>query len=929
MSPTIDDANKEVESNASNSDTWEAFLRSYRSLEYDAANVASKSPAKAYDAYYMNEINDLMQKGGNTVYISFEHVNDAISLGSRIINNDLEETQKVLSRLVQTILFEPDAARLSAQLAAFRILQEMHPAYAKEVAKEFSVQFKDIGIHVEIPEVNHTMESQIISLDGFVTMVDEKTRKDTIESVWICPQGDETTIDGDKKPGKCDYCSARNLKPMPEREKKRTMREFELQQRFDKVGEGRMAMPITVKIIDKDLVNTVKGGDFVKVDGIVRTRKVGKGSDSTSMFYIEASSIEQKSDDQFMNVFQRKTAFLEEQVKHAIHRETARFDYQKCINSIAPSIYGHNIMKESLLLQLIGSPAFTLPDGQKYRGTISLLFCGDPATGKSVLARSVSKLYPRSVLVNAQATTKVGLTASVMRQDGVSRMEAGAYLMARGGIVVLDEMQLLQKEEKGTLLEVMDDNQTIAIQKGGFRTKTPLEAACCTLALGNPLEGRWDRTKNIYENTGLRPENVSRFDLIFVFTDNANPEEDEKVTEHWLKNLGKGIRNEEYENAGEEYIRRIQEIENEGLIHPMQYMAYLIRYIRNEFVPKVKYEYNSPAIRKITKFYLAMRKIDGNLFAPTKDDLREGRSPPKVPAVGPRQLAALVRFTMASAAAHFRTEMTEEDADIAINLMSTSLTSSGFTTTEDISRKSWMIAPVRKSSLTDFDVLRRAEKLHKEYFKEVRRRYHDFEKLVKELGFRRCPDCNATGQQTAGDGSIFPCEVCGGRGGFLAEMSINELIGYLQVRRNPTWTNNDIQDAITKFKKVGAIEVSPRHPSYLKLTGDHWTAPLVDNYSWLDLIVGEDENKQEYGVENFEASQSTKPEGHGSLIPTAYDMMIQNGEEVNLAAEYEKANPVEMQRMEEILQKSAEEEEAKQQEEEEENETTVSQEEES
>lgn len=57
--------------------------------------------------------------------------------------------------------------------------------------------------------------------------------------------------------------------------------------------------------------------------------------------------------------------------------------YQRLVQSIAPTVYGHEIVKKGVLLQLLGGVHKQTPEGINLRGDINVCIVGDPSTSKS------------------------------------------------------------------------------------------------------------------------------------------------------------------------------------------------------------------------------------------------------------------------------------------------------------------------------------------------------------------------------------------------------------------------------------------------------------------------------------------------------------------------------------------------------------------
>ena len=56
---------------------------------------------------------------------------------------------------------------------------------------------------------------------------------------------------------------------------------------------------------------------------------------------------------------------------------------KKLINSIAPSIYGHDFVKKGIALAMFGGMPKDVGGKHKIRGDINMLLLGDPGTAKS------------------------------------------------------------------------------------------------------------------------------------------------------------------------------------------------------------------------------------------------------------------------------------------------------------------------------------------------------------------------------------------------------------------------------------------------------------------------------------------------------------------------------------------------------------------
>src|SRR3990167_4540837 len=165
--------------------------------------------------------------------------------------------------------------------------------------------------------------------------------------------------------------------------------------------------------------------------------------------------------------------------------------YDKLINSVAPSIYGHLDIKEAMILQLFGGVRKIKDDGTKTRGDLHMLLVGDPGTGKSQILQFITKIAPKARFISGKGATSAGITASIVKDEFLRgwALEAGAMVLANKGIAIIDELDKMGSEDRSALHEAMEQQQ-ITINKANIQAT--LRAETTVLAAANPRLGRFD-----------------------------------------------------------------------------------------------------------------------------------------------------------------------------------------------------------------------------------------------------------------------------------------------------------------------------------------------------------------------------------------------------------------------------------------------------
>jgi replicative DNA helicase Mcm len=544
-------------------------------------------------------------------------------------------------------------ALLDAPLPILRAAHDALLEYDLPIECKLDAEVRIINVpdKIKIRDLRSNHVGKLISIEGLIRKATE-VRPKLAEAGFECLScGNITTVEQDeaklKEPAECSHRVCRKKGPFKlnfTHSKFVDAQKIRLQEAPEGLKGGEQPQMLDANV-EATLAGKVFPGDRVAMTGLLRVaqRQYQNVKSTTFDLFLDANSIEIQ-DKEFRDI----EILQEDEAKIIELAGRAGID-QAIISSIAPSIYGYEIVKEAIALQLFSGVPKTLPDGSHLRGDIHILLVGDPGIAKSQLLRYVVQLAPRGIYTSGKSSTSAGLTATAIKDefgDGRWTLEAGALVLADQGIAAVDEMDKMRAEDRSSLHEAMEQ-QTVSVAKAGIMAN--LKSRCALLGAANPRYGRFDPYESIAEQINMQPTLLSRFDLIFVLTDVPNEDRDTGIAKHILQShfagelASSGFPNEEIEAAM-------------SVIRPVIESDLLRKFIG--YAKRINPILTDDAKQQFIDYYVGLRKQGG-----------EGSPIP----ITARQLEALVRLAEASARTRLSKWVTLDDAKRVIQIVESCL----------------------------------------------------------------------------------------------------------------------------------------------------------------------------------------------------------------------------------------------------------------
>jgi len=556
--------------------------------------------------------------------------------------------------------------------AATRHTLRLFPSY-HTIRDEIHVRISDVPLADSLRDMRHTHLDNLVKVSGVITRRSGVFPQLKL-AYYDCVKCKFTTgpfriedstshssgLDGANRdvsdvhaPASCPECQSEGpFRINSTRSRYRNYQRINLQERPGSIPPGRVPRTKEVVFLD-DLVDCARPGEEVEITGVfchsydsLLTQRSGFPVFQT---YISANHVRKKED-------ASSAANLSESDRKEI-LELARDTNigKRIVQSIAPSIYGHDHVKMALAMALFGAVPKNVDDKHRIRGDVNVLILGDPGTAKSQMLKYAEATAPRAVYSTGKGASAVGLTANV-HKDPLTRewtLEGGALVLADRGVCLIDEFDKMNEQDRTSIHEAMEQ-QTISVSKAGIVTS--LQARCSVIAAANPIGGRYDSSCTLAENVELTDPILQRFDCLCVLQDLVDPVADERLSSFVTKTHATSIPTSEVARGVELAPERSSLELGDGVgsvdLIPQSLLRKYIQYARANCRPALRG--GTFDQEKIASLYVQLRKESTN----------SGGVP-----IAVRHIESIMRMAEAHAKMHLRDYVRDDDMDASIRIM--------------------------------------------------------------------------------------------------------------------------------------------------------------------------------------------------------------------------------------------------------------------
>ena len=282
--------------------------------------------------------------------------------------------------------------------------------------------------------------------------------------------------------------------------------------------------------------------------------------------------------------------------------------------SYAPDVEGYKSEKKSLIIQ--GAQRKN-KRGDRAKTKSHIAIFGDPGVSKSVLSKFSIKVTQGSSYSSGSGSSGVGLTASVIKEDGIGWVMKPGQLPLTRELAVLDEYNLITDEDKPKLQEAMSESK-ISINKAGISASPSV--SCGIFALANPVRGIFDNNQTITKQLNLLPQQLNRFDAIFVKIDSKDIKKDEKIAKIMLNRYSNTIEAEYDVLFLRKFFTYVRNLEEPILTEESKkILIKLYKKVRQKTKDNISTLINPRFLESMTRFSTGHAKLRGSEKVVKKD----------------------------------------------------------------------------------------------------------------------------------------------------------------------------------------------------------------------------------------------------------------------------------------------------------------------
>lgn len=574
-----------------------------------------------------------------TIYYIFDNTNYSKKL-NKILNKESKELIIDLKEL-ENKLYSNEFDNLTEFIiintkGATNLIQSIiHDRYdTKRSLPNFEIRFKGIEKTLLKDLINKNL-NKLVEITGTIKAITE-TKATPSEFMYTCTncgriqykQAGEEEQENTRIYTNCVECG-HEMKLDLNGTQYNNYKEIIIQE--DKTKQTTKA-PKTIRCIieeeQEQLINKIDAGDKITLTGVLKVKTDTTGTIKPLYeYYINTNYIEKQD----TNIIKLNKTDIEKIKEISKNKNILKL----LTNSLAPNLIIDSKILLSILCYIVKGKTT-----ENERNNIHILLITDPSMAKSKLANEILKLIEIGLEVDGTNTTGAGLTGAVIKDPKLNNwiLEAGALTMANKGHLIIDEFDKLNYESSKNLLKGLEQNK-IEIAKAGINET--LETNTSLLALANPKYGRFDKYKPLTEQINIYPPLMSRMDLLFLLSDEADKNKDKAI----IKAVTKKYKNKDKEQENNNILN------TETLRKYLKYASCLNPFLSDE------------AEQEITNYYIN-----------TRNNLNDS----EINFIDTRTGEAIIRIAGAIAKLFLSETITKEHIKKAIDLKEYSFKTAGY-----------------------------------------------------------------------------------------------------------------------------------------------------------------------------------------------------------------------------------------------------------